>query len=72
MFEQQQQIQQQYLFEDFKTTDCQKLGEAELAIAAAKLHKQNLMNQATSPAILMEDNIVDEKLTCESGSNLLG
>ena len=55
MFKQQQQIQSQYLFEDFKNEDSQ-------IQKPAKLQKQELISHITSSTLLMEDNITDEKI----------
>merc|ERR1712087_1037599 len=71
ILQQQQHLQQQFLFEDFKN-DYPKLDNTEFNKVPAKLQKQTLLNP--SPAILMEDNIVDEKLTtCDfsTGSTIL-
>ena len=55
MFKQQQQIQSQYLFEDFKNEDSQ-------IQKPAKLQKQELISHISSSTLLMEDNITDEKI----------
>ena len=55
MFKQQQQIQSQYLFEDFKNEDSQ-------IQKPAKLQKQELISHISSSTLLMEDNVTDEKI----------
>ena len=52
---QQQQLQSQFLFEDFKNDDDQ-------IHKPAKLQKQELITQIASSSLLMEDKIIDESI----------